>query len=166
MANEVIPGPVAANVMRNVLELRKRAGWTQVDLSKRLEEIGHRILPTGLQRLENGKRRVDPDDLVALAMVLDVAPITLLLPLGDEQPVKLTEAVTKDVEAAWLWAVGRRPLDGSDDHASVQAFHRRSLPRFVRSYDWDTHEGRTEFARDYPEKAAELAWRDGRGQRG
>lgn len=154
-ANEVVPGPIADNVIRNVLALRKRAGLSQVGLSKRLAEVGHPIQPTGIQRLENGKRRVDPDDLVALALALDVAPITLLLPPDNEAPVKLTEVLTKDVDTAWLWAVGRRPIDGSEDYSAVRAFHERSLPRFVRSYDLGTDEGRIEFTRDHPEKVAE-----------
>lgn len=50
------------------------------ELSRKLAEMGREIPPLGLRRIETGERRVDVDDLVALALALDLSPLALLLP--------------------------------------------------------------------------------------
>ena len=50
------------------------------ELSRQLAEMGRQIPPLGLRRIESEDRRVDVDDLVALALALGVSPITLLMP--------------------------------------------------------------------------------------
>ena len=72
-------GVASQRVARNVRLLRQGRGLTYVALSARLTEIGHPILDTGLMKLEKGNRRVDTDDLVALAEALEVEPGALLL---------------------------------------------------------------------------------------
>ena len=57
-------------------------GYT--DLSERLKDLDRRIPPLGLRRIENGARRVDADDLLALAVALGVSPVTLLMPNADD----------------------------------------------------------------------------------
>lgn len=47
-------------------------------LSQRLSELGHPLLPSGITKIEQGKRGVDVDDLVALARALEVRPEQLL----------------------------------------------------------------------------------------
>lgn len=56
------------------------AGLSYADLSRRLEELERPIPPLGLRHLETGARRIDVDDLVMLAIALEVPPMTLLLP--------------------------------------------------------------------------------------
>lgn len=73
-------GPTGETVRDNVSRLRRGRDLTYVDMSRELEELGRRIPPLGLRRIENGERRVDVDDLVALARVLWVDPVTMLLP--------------------------------------------------------------------------------------
>lgn len=53
-----------------VAERREAERLTYVDLSKLLAEHGRPIAVLGLRRIERGERRVDADDLVALARVL------------------------------------------------------------------------------------------------
>ncbi len=53
------------------------------ELSRRPEELGRPIPPLGLTRIRDGKRRIDVDDLIALALALDVSPAVLLLPLTE-----------------------------------------------------------------------------------
>ena len=79
-------GETGRNVVRNVVQLRKARGLSLRTLSDRLGKLGRPILPVGLSRLENEQRRVDADDLVALAHALGVNPAALLLPPGDLPP--------------------------------------------------------------------------------
>jgi transcriptional regulator with XRE-family HTH domain len=117
--NEIVPGPTARRVVENVARLRKYRGYTREQLSERLGDVGRPIRATGLARLESGRRRVDADDLVALALALDVSPPRLLLPGRDEHDehpdaaVALTDEITAAWDRAWRWAVGEAPLSGS-----------------------------------------------------
>lgn len=135
-ANEVVPGPTTRYVIANVKRLRAEQNLSQADLSRRMSEVGRPILPTGLHRLENGRRRIDVDDLIGLALALGVSPVTLLLPPIAEGEVELTDTTTVDARAAWEWARARRPLDepADDDGYAAADFLRRSLPRGVRPY--------------------------------
>ena len=71
------------NLAANVQHHRTVAGITYVELSRRLADLGRSIPELGLRRLEAGKRRVDVDELVALAFALDVAVDSLLGPNRD-----------------------------------------------------------------------------------
>lgn len=82
-------------VQANVRRLREAENLSYAELSRRLEAIGRRISELGLRRIEGGDRRVDADDLMALAVALDVSPIALLMPettgeQWDETPIGAT----------------------------------------------------------------------------
>ena len=65
------------------------------------------MLATGVSKIEQGDRRVDADDLVALALVLDVTPNRLLLVAdADAQRVALTADARMSAFAVWRWACG------------------------------------------------------------
>ena len=68
------------NVTHTVRRFREDRRLGYAELSRELAEIGREIPPLGLRRIETGERRVDADDLVALAFVFDVSPLALLLP--------------------------------------------------------------------------------------
>lgn len=97
----------------NVRQLRERRGLTVRQLSARLTELGRPILPSGITKIEQGQRRVDADDLVALAVALGVTPNRLLLTgrVADDT-VRLTPAVEVSQVAAWWWATGEQRLPG------------------------------------------------------
>lgn len=107
--------PVTGSIGERVAAVRKRRGLSQRALSARLEELGHKIAPSGIAKIESddpaARRGVDVDDLVALAVALNVSPARLLLPdsAGDEE-VALTPARSAPAWAAWAWAEGRAPL--------------------------------------------------------
>lgn len=109
MPSDLVLGPAGERLRQNVKELRGRN--TYVELSAQLADQGRPIPELGLSRLERGARRVDADDLVALAVVLGVTPNRLLLEreAGDE-PVPLTPATTVPARHAWEWACGERNL--------------------------------------------------------
>jgi transcriptional regulator with XRE-family HTH domain len=68
-------------VRQNVRTLREQRKMTYVELTETLDTLGRPIPVLGLRRLEAGERRVDVDDLIALAEVFGVAPSVLLEPL-------------------------------------------------------------------------------------
>jgi transcriptional regulator with XRE-family HTH domain len=75
-------GDIAA---RNVRALRDRRRLTVRELSQRLGDLGRPILPSGITKIEQGGRRIDVDDLAALAVALNTSPAFLLSPADDEK---------------------------------------------------------------------------------
>jgi transcriptional regulator with XRE-family HTH domain len=71
-------GPTGQAVKRNLRRIRTQRELSLQDLSDRLTKVGRPILPSGLNKIEQGTRRVDVDDLVALAEALWVIPDDLL----------------------------------------------------------------------------------------
>jgi transcriptional regulator with XRE-family HTH domain len=120
-------GPVGRQVIDNVRQLREARKLTYTELSGRLTKLGRPIPVLGLSRIEKGRRRVDADDLVALALALRVNPGALLLPRSAAtggEPVALTAATAYPAEEAWWWADGHGQLpvgDGSADDFLVHA---------------------------------------------
>ncbi len=138
-SREIESGPVAEYVRENLQQIRKRRGLTRPELSAQLAGVGRPLLPTGIAKIEDGTRRVDVDDLVALAIALGVNPTRLLLPddVG-EQPVALTSAVAAPSWAAWQWCDGFAPLptgdkqDGYNTADEVEDFELYARPTTLR----------------------------------
>lgn len=108
------------------------------ELSARLAKLGRPILPSGITKIEQGKRRVDVDDLVALAAALKVTPTRLIMgpppTEGPEDPaheevwewhpwkdskgnerapipvLRLAPELAMEPWEAWAWAQGDMPL--------------------------------------------------------
>jgi helix-turn-helix protein len=92
-------GTAGRTVAAQIRQLREWKRLGLQDLSDRLEAIGRPILPSGLSKVELGNRRVDVDDLVALAAALDTVPGRLLQgPL--REPIGLTEEDEEIARAA------------------------------------------------------------------
>lgn len=107
-------GPSGDNVRHRLRELRERQRLSYAELSRMLDRTGRDIPPLGLRRIEAGDRRVDVDDLVALAVVLGVSPATLLMP-PVEQPdatVTVTGAGEMQADRLWQWLTAYNPLTG------------------------------------------------------
>lgn len=73
-------GATGDTVRANVIAQRKRMNLSYAQLSRKLKATGRAIPELGLRRIEDGDRRVDVDDLMALAEALEVWPIALLMP--------------------------------------------------------------------------------------
>jgi transcriptional regulator with XRE-family HTH domain len=106
-----------AQVADNVRALRKTRGVTLEALSARLTELGRPIPIASLSKLEKRARRVDVDDLIALAIALDVSPVRLLLPgePAEDRKVDLVPNERSDWQAAWRWATGDQPLLATEE---------------------------------------------------
>lgn len=111
-------GPTGLQVAANVKRLR--GGMQYKELAERLKAIGRPIATLGLRRIESGERKVDVDDLMALAIVFDVSPLTLLLPESGSRDITTRITGYPDEmgsNVAWLWARGDEPLELPQDPA-------------------------------------------------
>lgn len=103
-------GPTAQAVAKNVERLRRARNETIYSLSGLLAEAGRPIAPSAIAKLEKQQRQVTVDDLVALAVVLNTSPISLLLPaVWGDVPVELTSERQVMARTAWRWIRGLSP---------------------------------------------------------
>jgi transcriptional regulator with XRE-family HTH domain len=84
MATAAEVGPAGRVVGENIRRFRQASGLSLRDLEALLRELGRPIFASGLHRLEQGKRRIDADELTTLATVLSVNPARLLTASADE----------------------------------------------------------------------------------
>jgi transcriptional regulator with XRE-family HTH domain len=77
-----------------------------------MEALGVPIHASAVSKIEQRERRVDVDDLVALAVALDTTPNRLLLPgtASEADEVELTPEARVSAIDAWRWATGESPL--------------------------------------------------------
>jgi hypothetical protein len=101
-------GPAAQQIAKNLNRIRGK--MTFAELSNRLAEVGRPIPVLGLRRIEQGERRVDVDDLVALAKALRVHPIQLVYPVGFEESIEILPGHSVDVWAAAKYFTGEAPF--------------------------------------------------------
>lgn len=130
-------GPTGEAVRANVRRLR--GGLQYKELAQMLEDVGRPIPTLGLRRIEVGERRVDADDLMALAVVFNVSPLTLLLPADGSNTLasKMTGVPDREVahNVQWLYAQGQEPLTlpnmghGSEADRQKVVFRLRSVPQ-------------------------------------
>jgi transcriptional regulator with XRE-family HTH domain len=77
-ARRVELGAVGEMVRAAIRTNRNNHGWRLEDLSARLQEQGRPMSKATLSQIETGGRRVDVDDLVAIARALEVEPVILI----------------------------------------------------------------------------------------
>lgn len=141
--------PTGRTVAENIARLRTSQGLSLRELSAKLKHAGRPITPDGLNRIENLARRVDADDLVALAFVLGVNPNTLLFPPVNSSfyAVSITgvRGPGTDAGTAWAWANGERPLitfemaaaldaAGEEDDPEGEGERMRQLDRLTQDF--------------------------------
>ncbi|WP_405425533.1 helix-turn-helix domain-containing protein [Streptomyces erythrochromogenes] len=152
-----------ATVAQRVRDVRKRKGLTTQQLAERLQANGLPWERTTVVKFEGGRRQsVAVDELLALALALDVAPIHLLVPL-DDRPYAITPTRTEDANDVRAWVRGEEPLPGVDAHVygtevSVQDMRWRVSGR--RGYLADrTEEEQRTLNEVYAEQLEEMARR-------
>jgi transcriptional regulator with XRE-family HTH domain len=134
-ANEL--GPNGARLAANLKALRESLPLTTEQLAVRVAAYGRPMRANTITKIEKEQRRVDVDDLVALALALETRPDALLLPSTiamDE--LELVQGKTVTAFAAWRWANGDQPLDvpEGDDGTAHNRFQMRAQPLGLRGY--------------------------------
>lgn len=76
-------GAVGNQVRANLAHIRQSRGLSTTALAAKATALGRPMHATGITKIEKGVRRVDVDDLAALASVLGVTPAQLLEPPTD-----------------------------------------------------------------------------------
>lgn len=110
-----------------------------------------------LSAIETLARRIDVDDLIALAAALEVSPATLLMPhvepadtpdptdpsllpeyplVTSAEPFKENAPAGVDAGRYWLWLIAESPLDepyvlGERDEFAVEAWRRETVPQWA-----------------------------------
>ncbi|MEY9846211.1 transcriptional regulator with XRE-family HTH domain [Streptacidiphilus sp. BW17] len=115
-------------------EARTRRGWTTKQLAAACHEAGAtKLTAPALSNIETGRRGADGfrrrelsiDEVVVLAVVLDIAPVHLLgLPDSAEPGTKLQltpELAVSDPELLMEWFCGQRALPESDSRQFYSA---------------------------------------------
>lgn len=135
---EIKPGRVGQVLAQQLRRVRESRHVTYTDLVKRLDDLGHPIPILGLRRIERGERRVDVDDLVALARALRVPPVLLLFPVDAEGPlVELVPGGFADPNAALAWFTGEgRMPHGLSDEEYGRRFGRGGQDPGSGLYEW------------------------------
>jgi transcriptional regulator with XRE-family HTH domain len=136
-------GPTAATVAANVKRIRKARGLSTYALSGQLSEAGRPIAPSAVAKVERGERQVTVDDLMALAVALDVSPSALLLPPTDDpsEKVEITGTASVPADQAWDWMDGRRRLDQPtpDPNGAALLYALHSRPPIRRNREIGGH---------------------------
>lgn len=108
-------GPANDRVGTNLRRWRASQRITTLELARRMAGLGTPLGATAISKIETMGRRVDCDELVALAVATGCTPADLLMPevvspLDDlSEQVPLTPALSVSVADAWAWAAGRQP---------------------------------------------------------
>lgn len=131
-------GGVGDNVRIRIAALREGQNLSYAALARLLEEAGRPLGTLALRRIEAGARRVDVDDLVAIALVLGATPNSLMvdprvaedtsreLDFDDEHNnLKVTATEVTSFGAFWDWLDGHRPL-WKPTEVSAAAFAERN----------------------------------------
>lgn len=134
-------GPTGQRIAATIAELRHARRLKKTDVVDRLQECGRRLSLDVLTKIEAGTRAVDADDLVALAVALNVSPLRLMLadPGHDTEQVDLTPEVSASVARAYAWGQGRRHLDDEPDGRPIV---RADVPREWVEFALDSHPDR------------------------
>ncbi len=105
-------GPIAKRIASNITRLRQINDLSQQELCDRLAIVENPLWASAVSRIETLNRRVDVDDLVALAVALGVTPNDLILPIPSDtdEYVELTPTMIVKLRDAWRWANGKAPL--------------------------------------------------------
>ena len=120
-------------VADNIRRARGLRAMTQAELSARLSELGRPIPVASVGKIEKGLRAVEVDDLMVIALALNVSPLGLLLP-GAHSPeveVEVTGA-TASASLFWRWALAEFSPD--DDERKLAAM---SLPSWLTDVGGD-----------------------------
>lgn len=106
MATEAVNrGPTGETVRANLKRLREKRGLSLRAMAKATEATNHPLGHGSINQIEQGRRRVDVDDLMTLAFVLSVPPNALLAPhvTRDNRNTTVETTGIGPINAGALW---------------------------------------------------------------
>lgn len=136
-ARSIALGPTGHTVATNIARFRGLRGLRLAGLSERMTTVGRPMSVTTLSAIENGDRRADVDDLVAIAAALNISPAAMLMPaVADPYEVAgATVGPTGAPEAGqlWDWLTATAPLDApllaeERDEVAAEVWRREQVP--------------------------------------
>lgn len=122
-------GETAAATIKQVREMKN---LTFAEMSRRLDAINWPIAPLGLKRIENCERRIDVDDLMALAIVLRVSPMYLLQPISRDLDDKVTATGLGEITVEHLsdwFEVGQFTTEDGVEYLPLSPFEEQKEDR-------------------------------------
>jgi transcriptional regulator with XRE-family HTH domain len=114
-------------VAERIRHFREQQNLTYAELRRRLAAAGRPMPILALTRIEGLERRVDSDDLIAIAEVLGVSPLALLFPpvTSVDEPVDVTGFDHPGARRFRRWLEGQAPVQDCDYETEL-AFRVRS----------------------------------------
>jgi transcriptional regulator with XRE-family HTH domain len=105
-------GPASLVLAANIARVREAKRLSYIDLSRELSRAGRPIPELGLRRIEKGERRIDFDDLIAIAYVLRVCPVDLMISgdVADSDPYPVTATRLYESGSVRDWIGGQTVL--------------------------------------------------------
>jgi transcriptional regulator with XRE-family HTH domain len=110
-------------VARRVREVRRRRGWSAARLAEQCARVGApHLTESVIANIESGRpdeqgrrrREVSVDEVIALALALEIAPVVLLVRFDNGKPYQVTPARVELSQRVRTWVRGLVPLDGMD----------------------------------------------------
>jgi transcriptional regulator with XRE-family HTH domain len=152
--NERTPTAVIA---RRVRQLRESYKWSAERLANEMTQAGAPWDRTIVANLENGRRgTVSVAELLALGYVLDIPPVSLLAPLGEDETMTVLPGLELRPYELRAWLIGAGRLASRvtpDTPAGAQRWQRAVRP--VRLYERLTDANRDLHRLDIERRAAQ-----------
>ncbi len=140
------PKPVAPlDVVRERVRALRRGRYTADQLAERLQAVGVKWDRNVVASFETGRRKtLAVEELLALALILDVAPVNLLVPLEDDRLYRYVPA--HHTYAGWVrkWVRGESWID--HDGGDPRRYYTE-----VPADEWSPPERRKHRRRDVPD---------------
>jgi transcriptional regulator with XRE-family HTH domain len=103
----------------NIKRVRTAQRLTFSEVVEMLRDVGREIPLLGLRRIERGERRVDIDDLLALAYVLKISPVDLLVSKdATDEPYPLTPEIEVPSSYVREWIRGEELVTAGEQPGS------------------------------------------------
>lgn len=126
----------------NLHRIRSGKGLSRSTLAAQCAETGRDLPLIAVRRIEEGRRRVDVDDFITLAVALQVTPTDLLIPgtFGEDTSYQATARLAIPAGRARAWLGGSlltKPLTQLELSETIRWMPQWRARELAR--DWGTH---------------------------
>jgi transcriptional regulator with XRE-family HTH domain len=136
---------ITAVIADRVRRLRETARLSGAGLAAEMVKLGVPWNRTTVAKLETGRREsITVQELLALALALDVPPVALLVDLTGATPARVAAGVELDPADALLWMIGALnqtgvgPTGASWNQAAGLLEALQRLNRALRIHEWNS----------------------------